>query len=303
MNKHFILGQQGTSLHFICCLIRLLYDKNYYDNEITTNETGIYDKIFGAHVFFESIRHSPYQYEQYPEETWGTVALDCLNKIFKKGYILDIPYPVEYDIIPAHYGNQKTINHILETFEESKIIFIKFDDNDLNQIAMNLFNKVYMMSLLKKYHVSNFSGIMRIYRLYNKFPDIILADKQRFLDMTQYELNKLLSKIAQVEVVNKKFMHTPEKNDNVLVINFGEMTNIDKLLNSLSDFTKQPVTEELYKFANTFLHNQPTIEMSLDLVKRMKNRAYTDYFYKEIVPLFDRDESELYSKLKNDNQQ
>jgi len=302
MNKYFILGQQGTSLHFIGCLIRLLYDKNYYDNEIITNEVGVYDTIFGAHVFFESLRHSPYKFQQYPEETWGIPALNCLNEILTSGYSLGRPYPVEHNIIPAHYGNQKTINHILETFEKPKIVFIKFDNNDLNQIAINIFNKVYMMGLLN-YYKDNFNAIMRIYKLYNKFPDCIIADKHRFLNMNQYELMDLLNKIAQVEVMDEKFMFHPEENDNTQVINFGEMKNIDKLLNSLSEFTKQPITEELYKFANTFLHNQPTVELAMDLVKRMKNTAYTDYFYKDIVPLFDCAISELYLKLKNDYQQ
>jgi len=302
MNRHFILGQQGTSLHFIGCLIKLLYNKNYYDNEISTNEVGVYDTIFGAHVFFESLRHSHYRFRQYPEEENSIHALNCLNEIFTSGYIVDRPYPVEYGIIPAHYGNQQTIDHILKTFEKPKIVFIKFDNNDLNQIALNLFNKVYMSGLLK-YHSDNINGIRRIYDLCNKFPECIIVDRQRFLNINQYELTDLLNKIAEVEVLDKKFMSSPEKNDNVLVINFGEMKNIDKLLNSLSEFTKQPVTEELYKFANNFLHNQPTIELSLDLIKRINDNEYTDYFYKEIVPLFNGSVSELYLKLKNDYQQ
>lgn len=297
MNKHFILGQQGTSLHFIGCLIRLLYDKNFYDNEIITNEVGVYDNIFRAHVFLESFRHSHYQFRQYPEEPYAIEALNCLNEIFTTGYIVDRPYPVEYDIIPVHYGNQKTINHILETFEKPKIVFIKFDNSDLNQIALNLFNKVYMMSLLN-FHSNSLNGIRRIYNLCNKFPDCIIADKQRFLNITQHELTDFLDKIIEVEVLDKKFMLAPEKNDDVLVIDFGEMKNIDKLLNSLSEFTKQPVTEELYKFANTFLYNQPTMELSLDLIKRAKDNEYTDYFYKDIVPLFNGSVSELYLKLK-----
>lgn len=302
MNKHFILGQQGTSLHFIGCLIRLLYDKNYYDNEIITNEVGVYDTIFGAHVFFESLRHSHYQFRQYPEEENSIHALNCLNEIFTSGYIVDRPYRIEYDIIPAHYGNQQTINHILETFEKPKIVFIKFDNNDLGQISLNLFNKVYMSGLLN-YYRDNFNAIRRIYNLCNKFPDCIIADRQRLLDISQYELMDLLNKIAEVEVIDKKFMFVPEKNDDVLVLDFGEMKNIDKLLNSLSEFTKQPVTEELYKFANAFLHNQPTPKLAMDLIKRMKDNRYTDYFYKDIVPLFNGSVSELYLKLKNDYQQ
>lgn len=269
MNRYFILGEQGTCLHFIGCLIRLLYDKNYYNNKITTNKVGIYDTAFGPHAFFEAFRNSHYQFSQYPEETCAIGALNCLNEIFTSGYVIDRSYPVEYNIIPAHYGNQKTINHILETFEKPKIIFIKYENDDLNQIAINIFNKVYWPSLF------NFNGfsIRRIKsasELYKNLLNFDISNKQHILNLTPPQLQYLCNKIAEVELTDKKFMVTPEKNDNVIVINFGEMKNVDKLLDRLVEFTNQPITEELYKFANNFLYDQPTIDSTLDLIKKQR---------------------------------
>lgn len=266
MNRYFILGGQGTCLHFIGCLIRLLYDKNYYNNKITTNEVGIYDTIFGPHAFFELTLIT--SLETFPEPLYSISALNRLNEVFTGEYVVDWPYEVEEKIIPAHYGDQKTINHILKTFEKSKIIFIKYDNDDLKQIAINIFNKIYLPSLL------NLDGFIDktdiACNLYNKFLNFNLANKQRFLNITHDELQHLCNKIVEIELTDKKFMIAPEQNDNVIVINFKEIKNIGKLLNSLSKFTDQPITEELYKFANNFLYDQPTIESTLDLIKKQR---------------------------------
>jgi hypothetical protein len=282
MNKYFVLGQQGTCLHFICCLIRLLYNKDHFNNRTVTNETGVYDKIFGAHAFYETLEDQDWRTRQYPESKMAGPALYQLKRTFLGKHVIKRDYYVEHNIIPVHYGYQNTINGILNMFADSKIVFIKFDDNDTTQIGLNYFNKVYMAGLL----THDFGGLIRLWYLYNKFPDSIIFDRQRFRNITQIEFIEFMKQVVDAEIYDKKFMLTPEANDNILVTNFGEMRDLDKLLNSLSEFTGQPITDNLRSFANNFLYNQPTLELSMNMIKQMDNNSQCDFMYNELINNF-----------------
>jgi len=280
MNRYFIFGQQGTSLHFIACLIRLLFNKDFYNNKITTSDEGIYDDIFGAHAFSETLE--ALGLSQYPEEEHSINALLALKKTLTSEHNVikdaDKRY-IEYNILPAHYGNQETIDFILNTFENSKIIFIKFNEEDIDQICTNLIIKVYMRGILKK----AFGGIDRLRKLYKKKPNSLIFLRSRFLNITDDQLNEFLKDVAELEIVNRKFMEDPKPNDNVLVINFGELNNLDILLNSLSKFTGQPITDDLITFATNFLSNQPKHEHIKEYIKKIENNPISDFVYLKII--------------------
>ena len=283
MNKYFILGQQGTCLHFIACLIRLLYDKNYYDICKSTNQLGMYDSIFGAHAFYETVIEQQ-RLSQYPEETWSIIALNLLKKTFAGEISLQRPYWIDYNIIPVHYGNQKTIDYILNSVENSKIVFIKFDNNDILQIGLNFINKVYLDSLLNPIY----GGVTRLLRLYRKFPDAIIFDRQQFLNINQEELIEFAKKVVELELYDEKFMKNPDTHENVKVINFGEIYNLDSLLNSLAEFSGQTITDKLRKFADNFLYNQPTLESSINFIKQIKDNPHSDFMYNDLMCNFNK---------------
>jgi hypothetical protein len=279
MNRYFIFGQQGTGLHFIACLVRLLHNKDFYLNKITTTEEGIYDVIFRSHAFSETL--DAIGMNQYPEEECSKTALLELKKTLTGEHSVikkDDRY-IEYNIFPTHYGNQETIDFILNTFENSKIIFITFNEDDLNQIFTNLFIKVYMRGLLKK----ALGGIDRLRKLYKKKPSSIIFQKDRFLNINDEELEMFFKEVVDLEIFDRKFMKDPCLNDNVLTVNFGEFNNLNNLLDNLSKFTRQPVTDNLTKFADNFLNNQPRYEQIKEYIKQIENNPDSDFIYKEII--------------------
>ena len=88
---------------------------------------------------------------------------------------------------------KKVLITILNLFEDSKITFIKFQETDLTQIGLNFLNKVYMSSF--RGLRPDATGLIRLLKLYKKFPNAIIFDKERFLNISHTELDALLQQI------------------------------------------------------------------------------------------------------------
>jgi hypothetical protein len=272
---YFILGQPGSSIHYLGCLIKLLQDPTLFYRLDKTNGYGKYDSIFGSHAM-KDLNIDAKDSELH--------ILSAIEKIQHIQTLSD--YPIERKILPSHLAEKSTIELILEKIPQAKIIFVTSADSDRPQILTNLLVKFYINALLSP---ESFVGFSSLHLMSSFKKNLSILNREKFTSINRPNhpyLLELYDFIGQF-VKNRFILHSqvPVDNSRVYEIKFSEISS-DTIVNKLEEITGITAESEVVEFSNYFKTNQPNFATIQRLIEDVKTSSWADIIYNHAIPNF-----------------
>lgn len=285
-SRYFILGQPGSSIHYIGCLIRLINDPDKFDSMEKTNAYGKYDGIFGSHAFKETLIDFDI------DESNIDLALDKLNLTLSGQYELQRNYPVEQYIFPTHLAERHMLESILDKVPNSKIIFVTTAAADRLQVINNLLVKFYLNGLLTPEFFSAFNAFYAFWK-YNK--KLSILDKDKFTAINRSNHPYLLEVMDFISKFNSRqfelYSKLPLDHERVIEVKFDEVSK-DSLIDKLEMITGMSANKSVHEFAEYFKTNQPNFSQIQSLIEQVKSSAWADIVYQYGIPNFKQSTTE-----------
>jgi len=277
---YFVVGQPGTCIHYLGCLLKILFRPESFNDLEKTNEFGKYDGIFGAHLMTEVLAETG-------ESSKNIQA--TIEKILQRTH----DYTAEQRILPTHLAEKHALEQILEKIPTAQIIFVTFSDNDLRQVLINLLVKFYINGLLEPKFYSAFSSLGLTVTHKNKRLSII--NREKFISINR-ENHPFLLEIY--DFINYRHSYRfklakkiPFQHNRLHEFKFGELA-LDSTVERLAEITQQPLCDEVKKFSDYFKTNQPDFATIQSLIEKVKTSTWADIVYTHAVPNFGQAKTE-----------
>lgn len=270
---YFVVGQPGTCIHYLGCLLKILHQPQLFHDIEKTNDFGKYDGIFGSHVMSEIMK-------EIGESESNTAPI--IEKILQRINNCSI----EQRILPTHLAYKYSLEQLLEQIPEAQIIFVTCPEN-ARQVIINLLVKYYINGLLDPFFYTAFSSLGLTITQRKK--RLAILDREKFISINR-ENHPYLLEIY--DFISYRHAHRfklgtqmPFQHSRMHEFKFSELA-LDSTVERLAQITHQPLSDEVKKFSSYFKTNQPTFKTIQALIEKVKTSPWADIVYTHAVPKF-----------------
>lgn len=260
-----ILAEGGACGHFICTLLQSMHDTSFYDGIKMPNH-GSMDLIAAAGSLTHKFLIDEKRFSIYPERT---EAMDVLMNAFNNPESTYKQYQDEYEkqFHEVHVIHYKWIDHINRflTLPNTKIIFVKYTQEDCKRIAVNKITKNFAIDSMATDSFS-MAQIQKHYCDLLRWAGFEDAVNELMSLSHPSEISKPLMQTAITtweKYVSERNIHeTPAVQDNLIILNFDDLYfNKEVIMNSLSEFAGLPISDKTRFVYDDYLSQQPNIDL------------------------------------------
>ena len=263
-----ILAEGGACGHFICTLLQTMHDSTMF-NKLEMPSHGSMDLVAGigslTHKFFVGEK----KFSIYPERD---EAMDLIMNAFENPETTYKPHQSNYEkqfheVHVFHYQRQENIDKFL-SLPNTKIIFVKFNENNFKRIAVNKISKNFSIHKVESM-ASDEQSKLSVKKQYSEllkwaeFKDA--ADELNSLDNigdASKELIEYLISSWKKYLGRRIIYNSPNPHNNMIVLNFDDLYfNKEVIMQSLSKFSGLPINDSTRSVYSDYLASQPNIEL------------------------------------------
>jgi len=263
-NNYIICADGGCAGHFIACLIRSMWDNNFFeDNPIPAN--GSCDNISRAGCLHADYALTRKKMDVYPERTEAAAMILDAIKDPENTYVEFFDsYLKQYDHLNVlHYWNKEHITSFL-TVPNVKIILVRAHEKDYKQIAVNKISKNFTNEIdYTKINIevikNSLKGLLTWAGLTSNFAEI---DSMNSMSSISFKVKQdLVFAWEKYIAFRSNKYELPDPNPNILTLYFDDIiNNKEMVMTELSRFTNSNIDSSTEKMYNDYLTKQPKIE-------------------------------------------
>lgn len=269
MNKtsYIICAEGGCSGHFIACLIRTMWDNEFFvNNYIPSN--GSCDNISRAGCLHADYALTKKRIDVYPERPEAAaIMLDAIKDPDNTYVEFFDRYLKQYDHLNVlHYWNKQNIENFLSV-PNVKIILVRAHEKDYKQIAVNKISKNFTNEIdYTKISIdvvkSSFRGLLTWAELIDNLEELEnIKTMQNVSLKIKLDLVRAWEKYMSVRSTKNEL---PDPNPKLLTLYFDDIiNNKEMVMSKLSELTKSPIDISTKNMYNDYLGKQPTMESLL----------------------------------------
>lgn len=263
-----ILAEGGACGHFICTLLQTLHVPDIL-TKLEMPKHGSMDLIAEIGSLTHKFLKEEKKFSIYPERD---EAMDLIMNAFNNPESTYKKYQSNYEknfheVHVIHYQWQLHIDKFLN-LPNTKIIFVKFNENNFKRIAVNKISKNFTIHRVEQMATDeqSKSSVKKQYCELLKWAGF----KDAAVELSSLDNIGAASKeligylISSWEKYLKKriIYNSPQSHENLLILNFDDLYfNKEIIIKQLSEFSKLPINDETIKLYNKYLAQQPNIEL------------------------------------------
>ena len=262
-----ILAEGGVGGHFISTLLQTLHAPDWF-NGIVVPDNGGMDSLAGlgslGYNYYIQVRKDTI----YPE---NDEAMESIIYAFKNPESTYKPYQTEYEkqfheVHVMHYYWQRHIYRFL-SLPNTKIIFVRYDNNDYKRIAVNKITKNFTNYVAASDPVTlsvqkrGFEDLI----VWAGFSNLDLINELQSLSNLGFASKSLINTLilSWIKYIDKRSMWcNPMPHKNMIILNFNDIYfNKEIIMKSLSELAGLPINNTTRSIYDDYLANQPNIDL------------------------------------------